>query len=60
MITELSEEATEFGRHALRAFESVGGDKLALRAFAEPDKRAALQKRYYRLATVPAAGLRRA
>jgi 3-oxo-4-pregnene-20-carboxyl-CoA dehydrogenase alpha subunit len=42
MITELSEEATEFGRHALRAFEAVGGDELAPRAFAEPECRASL------------------
>jgi len=42
MITELSDEATEFGRHALRAFEAVGGDELAPRAFAEPDSRTSL------------------
>ena len=42
MITELSEEATEYGRLALRALEGAGGDELAPRAFAEPDRRASL------------------
>ena len=42
MITELSEEATEYGRLALRALEAAGGDELAPRAFAEPDRRASL------------------
>jgi hypothetical protein len=42
MITELSEEATEYGRLALRALEAAGGDQLAPRAFAEPDQRESL------------------
>jgi hypothetical protein len=42
MITELSEEATEYGRLALRALEAAGGDELAPRAFAEPDRRASM------------------
>ena len=42
MITELSEEATEYGRLALRALEAAGGDELAPRSFAEPDRRASL------------------
>jgi hypothetical protein len=42
MITELSQEASEFGRLALRALEAAGGDELAPRAVAEPDRRASL------------------
>ncbi|WP_068281008.1 acyl-CoA dehydrogenase family protein [Aldersonia kunmingensis] len=42
MITELSEEATEFGRQALRAFEAAGGDNLIQRAEADPAGRAGL------------------
>jgi hypothetical protein len=42
MITELREEAIEYGRFALRALEAAGGDQLAPRAFTEPDHRAAL------------------
>lgn len=42
MITELSDEATEFGQQALRAFESAGGDELVQRAEADPERRATL------------------
>src|SRR3546814_2439650 len=36
---ELSDEAIEYGRQALRALESAGGDQLVQRAEAEPDRR---------------------
>ena len=36
MILELSEDAREYGRQALRAFESAGGDELVQRAEADP------------------------
>src|SRR3546814_1682223 len=36
---ELSDEAIEYGRQALRALESAGGDQLEQRAEAEPDRR---------------------
>jgi hypothetical protein len=42
MITELSEEATEYGRVARDAFAAAGGDELAPRAVAEPNQREAL------------------
>ncbi len=42
MITELSEEAAEFGKSALRSLEAAGGDDLAQDAEAEPGARAAL------------------
>lgn len=42
MNLELSDDATEFGRQALRAFESAGGDELLIRAEAEPSSREAL------------------
>ena len=42
MITELSDEAAEFGRVALRALESAGGDRLAVLAEAEPRRRESL------------------
>jgi hypothetical protein len=42
MITELSSEATEYGRVAREAFAAAGGDELAPRAMAEPDTRDAL------------------
>lgn len=42
MITELSEEAAEYGRQALRAFETAGGDDLIQRAEADPAGRAGL------------------
>ncbi|HME77150.1 MAG TPA: acyl-CoA dehydrogenase family protein [Mycobacterium sp.] len=42
MILELGDEAKEFGREALRAFGSAGGDQLAQQAGAKPDAREAL------------------
>jgi 3-oxo-4-pregnene-20-carboxyl-CoA dehydrogenase alpha subunit len=42
MITEISEEATEFGRSALQSLDAAGGDRLAERAEAEPERREAL------------------
>ena len=36
MILDLSEEAKEYGRQALRAFEAAGGDQLVQQAEAEP------------------------
>jgi hypothetical protein len=42
MIIDLSEEAAEFGRQALRAFEAAGGDELVQRAEADPSSRDAL------------------
>ena len=42
MITELSSEATEFGRFARDAFAAAGGDELAQRAVAEPEVRESL------------------
>jgi Acyl-CoA dehydrogenase, C-terminal domain len=42
MILDLSEEAKEYGREALRAFESAGGDELVQRAETKPDAREAL------------------
>ena len=42
MIIDLSDEAQEFGREALRAFESAGGDLLVQRAEADPSTRDAL------------------
>lgn len=42
MITELSEEAVEYGEIARRALESAGGDQLAPGAVTEPEKRGAL------------------
>lgn len=42
MILELSDDATEYGRQALRAFEAAGGDLLLQQAEAAPDTRAAL------------------
>lgn len=42
MNIELSEEAAEYGRQALRAFEQAGGDVLAVAAEAEPDQRESL------------------
>lgn len=40
MNIDLSDEALEYGRLALRAFESAGGDELVQRAEREPDRRA--------------------
>ncbi|GLP74389.1 acyl-CoA dehydrogenase [Mycobacterium antarcticum] len=42
MITDLGDEAKEYGRQALRAFQSAGGDELVQRAEADPTARAAL------------------
>lgn len=42
MILELSDEATEYGREALRAFETAGGDHLLEQAEAKPDSRESL------------------
>jgi len=42
MNLELSDDATEYGRQALRAFESAGGDQLVQDAEAKPDTREAL------------------
>jgi len=42
VINELSEEATEFGRHALEALRSAGGDDLAQLAEREPTRRGSL------------------
>ncbi len=42
MNLELSADATEYGRQALRAFESAGGEELLQRAEAEPGRREAL------------------
>ena len=39
MNIELSEEAAEYGRQALQAFEHAGGDELVVLAEAEPDRR---------------------
>lgn len=39
MITELSSEATEFGKQALRSFDAAGGDELVQRAEADPASR---------------------
>lgn len=42
MILELSDEAAEYGREALRAFETAGGDHLLEQAEAKPDAREGL------------------
>lgn len=42
MITELSDEALEYGRVAREAFVSAGGDELAPRAVADPPARESL------------------
>jgi 3-oxo-4-pregnene-20-carboxyl-CoA dehydrogenase alpha subunit len=39
---DLSDEAAEYGREALRAFEAAGGDQLVQRAQAQPETREAL------------------
>jgi hypothetical protein len=39
---DLSDEAAEYGREALRAFEAAGGDQLVQRAQAQPETRQAL------------------
>jgi hypothetical protein len=42
MITDLGNEAKEYGRQALRAFEAAGGDELVQRAQADPSARETL------------------
>lgn len=42
MILDLGDEAKEYGREALRAFEAAGGDQLVQQAEAKPDTREAL------------------
>ncbi|GAC1401664.1 MAG: acyl-CoA dehydrogenase family protein [Mycobacterium sp.] len=42
MILDLSDDAKEFGRAALRAFEAAGGDQLVQQAEAKPDLRESL------------------
>ena len=42
MILDLSDDAKEYGRQALRAFETAGGDELVQQAEAKPEDRAAL------------------
>lgn len=42
MILDLAEDAQEYGRQALRAFEVAGGDQLIQQAEAKPDTRDAL------------------
>jgi hypothetical protein len=42
MILDLGDEANEFGRQALRAFEAAGGDELLQQAEAKPDAREGL------------------
>jgi hypothetical protein len=39
MVLDLSEDAQEYGRQALRAFEAAGGDQLVAQAEAKPDTR---------------------
>ncbi|HET6733058.1 acyl-CoA dehydrogenase family protein [Mycobacterium sp.] len=41
MVLDLSDDAKEYGREALRAFESAGGDQLVQQAEAKPDIREA-------------------
>lgn len=42
MILDLSDDAKEYGREALKAFESAGGDQLLAQADAKPDTRSGL------------------
>lgn len=42
MKPDLSAEALEYGRSALRAFESAGGDRLLAEAEADPERRATI------------------
>jgi Acyl-CoA dehydrogenase, C-terminal domain len=42
MILDLGEDAKEYGRQALRAFEAAGGDQLVQQAEAKPDLRESL------------------
>ncbi|HEX9831575.1 MAG TPA: acyl-CoA dehydrogenase, partial [Mycobacterium sp.] len=39
MVLDLSDDAKEYGRQALRAFESAGGDHLVQEAEAKPETR---------------------
>jgi len=45
VITEFNDEASEYGRVALRAFESAGGDRLLQLAEADPKQRESLAGR---------------
>jgi hypothetical protein len=42
MILDLSDDAKEYGRQAIRAFEAAGGDQLVQQAEAKPDTREAI------------------
>ncbi len=42
MILDLSDDAKEYGRQSLRAFDAAGGDELVQQAEAKPEDRAAL------------------
>jgi len=42
MVLDLSDDAKEYGRQALRAFEAAGGDQLVQQAEAKPDLRESL------------------
>ncbi len=42
MILDLGDDAKEYGRQALRAFEAAGGDQLVQQAEAKPDLRESL------------------
>ncbi len=42
MVLDLSDDAKEYGREALRAFEAAGGDQLVQQAEAKPDLREGL------------------
>jgi 3-oxo-4-pregnene-20-carboxyl-CoA dehydrogenase alpha subunit len=42
MILDLSDDAKEYGREAVRAFEAAGGDQLVQQAEAKPDSRETL------------------
>jgi hypothetical protein len=42
MILDLSDDAKEYGRQAIRAFEAAGGDQLVQQAEAKPETREAL------------------
>ena len=42
MVLDLSEDAQEYGRQALRAFEAAGGDQLVQDAEAKPAIRESL------------------
>ncbi|WP_066899449.1 acyl-CoA dehydrogenase family protein [Mycolicibacterium houstonense] len=42
MILDLSDDAKEYGRQALKAFEAAGGDQLLVQADAKPETRAGL------------------